>query len=172
MSPINDEVPFHPSRLSDLVDNLSEKNKNLSSLSLSEKLPGETYSRNDRHIRLNTEEVKKFGEELKAGVSTISNFWQEFKDYIENGDIIDDSLSMAAGQSFSDIMNSFVMDLVVPIFSTLLGRPNASNFFLILKSGKDVNAKYNTIKEAELNGASILPYGKFLQVSSTRGECI
>ncbi|KAJ9063613.1 hypothetical protein DSO57_1039028 [Entomophthora muscae] len=43
------------------------------------------------------------------------------------------------------------------------GRPNASNFFLILKSGKDVNAKYNTIKEAELNGASILPYGKFLQ---------
>lgn len=159
-----DVLPPRRSRVAELTGEKGKLKSSSSSASLSEKLPGEDGQFDERAIKKDVKsEIKMFGDELKAGVSTISGFWKEFKDYIESGGIIDNSLSMAAGQAFSELMNSFVADLLLPIFVTLIGRPNAKHFFLILKSGRNVNAQYKSIREAKQDGASVLPYGRFLQ---------
>jgi len=108
-------------------------------------------------------DIQHLREEFKAGVSTISSFWSEFKDYIESGEIIDNSISIVAGRALTEVVNSFVSDLIVPFFAAIIGRPNLANFFLVLKQGRDIKARYRSVKQAQDDGATVLPFGKFFQ---------
>ncbi|KAI9298275.1 hypothetical protein K502DRAFT_286704 [Neoconidiobolus thromboides FSU 785] len=132
-----------------------------SSASLSEKLPGEEDNINNPEEHQT--EIQHFKDEIKAGVNSISNFWDEFKDYLEDAEIFDSSVIMVTGQAFTEIANSFVQDIIVPLFTTLIGRPNATNYFVVLKKGKSFNTNYRSAKQAIADGAHIFHYGKFIQ---------
>lgn len=78
---------------------------------------------------------------------------------------------MIAGQAFTDVMNSFVVDVILPMIGGVFGKRNLRNLFIILKRG-NVKTRYDNYVEAWQDEAIVLPYGRFLKVSILLFFCI
>ena len=80
---------------------------------------------------------------------------EEFKKFILRGSVIDLAVGVIVGGAFNKIVNSLVNDLLMPIFSIVLGKVSLDGRFIAL-DGKH----YATLEEA--GTAPLLKYGSFL----------
>ena len=83
--------------------------------------------------------------------------YNEFKEFIMRGNVIDLAIGVVIGAAFGKIVTSFVEDVLMPPIGLLLGGADFSNLFINL-SGK----AYPSIAAAKAAGAATLNYGIFL----------
>ena len=89
------------------------------------------------------------------------NFLSEFEKFISRGNVLDLAVAVIIGASFTNIVNSLVKDIVNPILGVLVGRPDFTNLFIVLKEvpGYDGPRTYEALTKA---GATVFGYGAFL----------
>ncbi|HPD40485.1 MAG TPA: large conductance mechanosensitive channel protein MscL [Anaerolineae bacterium] len=83
--------------------------------------------------------------------------WQEFKKFINRGNVMDLAIGIIIGGAFGKIVTSFVNDIIMPPIGLLLGKIDFSNLFIDL-----TGTGYKTLAQAKEAGAPTLNYGVFL----------
>jgi len=81
---------------------------------------------------------------------------QEFKEFIQRGNVVDLAVGVVIGVAFGKIVASFVDDVLMPPIGVMLGGADFSNLFINL-SGKD----FPSVAAAKAAGAATLNYGMF-----------
>lgn len=82
--------------------------------------------------------------------------YNEFKEFIMRGNVVDLAVGVVIGAAFGKIVTSFVEDILMPPIGLALGNVDFSNLFINL-SGKD----YPSVAAAKTAGAATLNYGIF-----------
>ncbi|MEQ3363727.1 large conductance mechanosensitive channel protein MscL [Raoultibacter massiliensis] len=77
----------------------------------------------------------------------MKKFLEEFKEFINRGNVMDLAVAVVIGAAFTAIVNSVVSDLIMPIVSGLTGGLDFSNMKLIIPLGA---------------GESAIAYGNFI----------
>ncbi len=83
--------------------------------------------------------------------------WQEFKEFISRGSVIDLAVGVIIGAAFTAIVNSLVNDILMPPIGWLIGGIDFSSYYINL-SGQT----YASLVEAQQAGAPTINYGLFL----------
>lgn len=90
-------------------------------------------------------------------------FVKEFKEFAIKGNVMDMAVGVIIGGAFGKIIDSVVKDLIMPIVSAIIGQPDFSNLYIVLKG--DV-PKGMTLAEAQkIPDTSIFAYGSFVTVA-------
>ncbi|NPA92182.1 MAG: large-conductance mechanosensitive channel protein MscL [Chloroflexi bacterium] len=79
------------------------------------------------------------------------SMWQEFKDFIARGNVVDMAVGIIIGGAFGKVVSSFVNDILMPPIGLLLGGVDFSNLAITLKAASGDNP------------AVLLRYGAFIQ---------
>ena len=82
---------------------------------------------------------------------------QEFKEFIQRGNVVDLAVGVVIGTAFGKIVASFVDDVLMPPIGSVLGGADFSNLFINL-SGKE----FPSVAAAKAAGAPTLNYGLFI----------
>lgn len=89
---------------------------------------------------------------------------KEFRDFAVKGNVIDLAVGVIIGAAFGKIVDSLVKDLINPIIGFLVGKPDFTNLYLVLKAPEKAiegAVTYDTLVKA---GATVFGYGAFLTV--------
>ena len=84
----------------------------------------------------------------------------EFKEFAVKGNMVDMAVGIIIGAAFGAMVNSLVNDLMMPVISGVIGSPDFSNLFLVLRN--PTGAAFTSVKAARDAGAVVLAYGLFL----------
>jgi len=90
-------------------------------------------------------------------------FVKEFKEFAIKGNVMDLAVGVIIGGAFGKIIDSVVKDLVMPIVSAIIGEPDFSNKYIVLKG--EVPANTVLEKARAIEGTSIFAYGNFITVA-------
>ncbi len=82
---------------------------------------------------------------------------QEFREFIQRGNVIDLAVGFIMGAAFTAVVNSLVKDVITPLLGLLTNGINFSDLYINL-SGQTY-ASYTQAKEA---GAAVIGYGAFI----------
>lgn len=91
----------------------------------------------------------------------MAKVFEEFKEFVSRGNVVDLAVGVIIGTAFGAIVKSLVADIIMPPLGLLLGKVDFSNLFLVLKEG-DKPGPYYTIASAQEAGAVTLNYGMFV----------
>ncbi|KAG0282301.1 hypothetical protein BGZ96_000624 [Linnemannia gamsii] len=80
---------------------------------------------------------------------TIFYFWDEWKAFVNRGNVIDLGIGVVLGGAFSDIIDSFVIDIMTPPLSLWATGTNLEHSFIVLKHGRTPGKIYDTYLEAQ-----------------------
>ena len=85
----------------------------------------------------------------------MKKFINEFKIFINRGNVLDLAVAVVVGSAFTKIINSFVKDILTPMISLVLGEQGFENF------------KYVITEADEASGIveNAIYYGRFIQNS-------
>lgn len=86
---------------------------------------------------------------------------KEFKEFAMKGNMLDMAVGIIIGAAFGTVIGSFVNDLMMPLVSGLVGLPDFSQLFYVLKDGTP-GAPYLTVEAATDAGAVTLNWGVFV----------
>lgn len=90
-------------------------------------------------------------------------FVKEFKDFAVKGNAIDMAVGVIIGGAFGTIVSSIIDDLIMPLVGALIGKPDFSSLYVVLKGKVDPGL---TLEQArEVADASIFAYGNFITVA-------
>lgn len=81
----------------------------------------------------------------------------EFREFAVKGNAVDMAVGIIVGAGFTELVNSFVRNVVMPPLSLLTGGDSLRSRYWQLSDGE-----YATLEEAEAAGAVIVKYGDFL----------
>ncbi len=90
------------------------------------------------------------------------SIFNEFKNFIMRGSVIDMSVGIIIGAAFTKIVNSMVADILMPPLGLLMGKVDFSNWFIVLKQGGTVPGPYDSLSAAQAAGATTINIGNFL----------
>jgi len=91
----------------------------------------------------------------------VKAFIREFQSFISRGNVLDLAVAVIIGAAFSSIVNSLVKDIINPIVGFLVGRPDFTNLFWVLRC-PDGYAGPQTYEALTKAGATVFGYGAFL----------
>ncbi len=86
---------------------------------------------------------------------------KEFKEFALRGSVMDMAVGIIIGAAFGAIVNSLVVDVIMPPVGLLLGKVDFSNLFLVLKGGSPAGP-YASLAAAKAAGAVTLNLGVFI----------
>jgi len=89
-------------------------------------------------------------------------FIKEFKEFAIKGNVMDLAVGVIIGAAFGKIIDSVVNDLIMPIVSGIIGSPDFTNLYFVLKGNVPDNIALADARAVE--GAVILAYGNFITV--------
>lgn len=89
-------------------------------------------------------------------------FLKEFKEFVVKGNVMDLAVGVIIGGAFGKIINSMVNDIIMPIVSSIIGSPDFTNMYLVLKGNVQQGLGLEDARAVE--GAVILAYGSFITV--------
>lgn len=84
---------------------------------------------------------------------------QEFKDFINQGNVVDLAVGVIIGAAFGKIVDVLVNGIVMPPIGLLLGGVNFDNIFINLSGGD-----YASLAAATEAGAATINIGSFINV--------
>ena len=84
----------------------------------------------------------------------------EFKEFAIKGNMVDMAVGIIIGAAFGTMVNSLVNDLLMPIIAGIVGSPDFSNLFLVLRN--PTGQAFTSVKAARDAGAVVLGLGLFL----------
>jgi len=85
--------------------------------------------------------------------------FQEFKDFIAKGNVMDMAVGIIIGAAFTAIVTSLVQDLINPIIGLFTGGVDFTNKYAVLSGDIADGASLEAAREA---GASVFAYGSFI----------
>jgi large conductance mechanosensitive channel len=83
--------------------------------------------------------------------------WNDFKQFIQRGNVVDLAVGVVIGAAFGAIVNSLVNDVVMPPIGAALKGVDFSNLFIVLNG-----ATYASVADAKKAGAPVVAYGNFI----------
>ncbi|MCO5247388.1 MAG: large conductance mechanosensitive channel protein MscL [Chitinophagales bacterium] len=87
----------------------------------------------------------------------------EFKEFAIKGNAIDMAVGVIIGGAFGTIITSIIDDLIMPIVGAIVGKPDFSSLYLVLKGSVEPGS---TLEQARAAGdATIFAYGNFITVA-------
>lgn len=89
-------------------------------------------------------------------------FFQEFQAFISKGNVLDLAVAVIIGAAFSKIVDSLVKDIINPILGVIVGRPDFTNLFIVLKDAPAGYTGPQTYEALVKAGATVFGYGAFL----------
>lgn len=85
--------------------------------------------------------------------------WQEFRQFVARGNVMDLAVGVIIGAAFSRIVTSLVEGLIMPPIGLALGRTDFSSLFFVLDASRGVPV---SLSEAKAKAIPVLAYGQFL----------
>ena len=85
---------------------------------------------------------------------------KEFREFAIKGNMIDMAVGIVIGAAFGTVVKSLVDDLLMPVVSGLIGAPDFSNLFIVLRN--PTGAAFASVKAAREAGAVVLALGLFV----------
>jgi len=85
---------------------------------------------------------------------------KEFKEFALKGNMLDMAVGIIIGAAFGTVVGSLVNDLLMPVVSGIIGTPDFSNLFMVLRN--PTGTAFTSVKAARDAGAVVLAYGLFL----------
>jgi len=82
---------------------------------------------------------------------------KEFKEFAIKGNMMDMAVGIIIGAAFGTVVNSLVTDVLMPIISGIIGTPDFSNLYVVLRNPS--GAAYASVKAARDGGAVVLALG-------------
>ena len=90
-------------------------------------------------------------------------FIKEFKEFALKGNVIDLAVGVIIGGAFGKIVDSMVNDIIMPLVSALIGKPDFSSLYIVLKG---VVPDGTPLTEArKIAGTIIFAYGNFVTIA-------
>ncbi|MFC5428103.1 large conductance mechanosensitive channel protein MscL [Paraburkholderia denitrificans] len=90
---------------------------------------------------------------------------KEFKEFAVKGNVMDLAVGVIIGGAFSNIVNSVVKDLIMPVIGVVTGGLDFSNKFIRLG---DIPASYkgnpDSYKDLQTAGVAVFGFGSFITV--------
>lgn len=87
-------------------------------------------------------------------------FLKEFKEFAVKGNVMDLAVGVIIGGAFGKIVTSAVNDVIMPLVSAIIGSPDFSNLYVVLKG--DVVNGATLVDARAIDGAVIFAYGNFI----------
>ena len=78
----------------------------------------------------------------------LKKFVQDFKTFLQRGNVIDLAVAFVIGSAFSAIVTSLVSNVIMPPIGMLLDKVDFSNLYIVLKQGT-VPGPYLTLEAAK-----------------------
>ncbi len=88
---------------------------------------------------------------------------KEFREFAVKGNVIDLAVGVIIGAAFGKIVDSLVVDIVMPVIGTLIGKIDFSNLYVVL--GTIPAGVGSTLAELKKAGVPVLAYGNFLTIA-------
>jgi large conductance mechanosensitive channel len=85
---------------------------------------------------------------------------KEFKEFAIKGNMLDMAVGIIIGAAFGTVVNSLVNDILMPMISGIIGTPDFSNLFFVLRNPS--GTAFTSVKAARDAGAVVLAFGLFL----------
>jgi large conductance mechanosensitive channel len=90
-------------------------------------------------------------------------FVKEFKEFAVKGNAIDLAVGVIIGGAFGTIVNSIINDLIMPLVGAIIGKPDFSSLYWVMKG--DVAPGLTLDQAREVADATIFAYGNFITVA-------
>jgi large conductance mechanosensitive channel len=88
---------------------------------------------------------------------------QEFKEFAIKGNVMDLAVGVIIGGAFGKIVDSVVVDLIMPVVGTVFGKLDFSSLFIVL--GSPPAGTVMTLDALKKAGVPVLAYGSFVTVA-------
>jgi len=92
----------------------------------------------------------------------MKKLFQDFRDFIARGNVVDLAIGIIIGSAFSTVVNSVVDNILMPPLGLLLGNADFQDLFLVLKHGEQTLPAGATLQMAREVGAVTFNYGQFV----------
>ncbi len=90
-------------------------------------------------------------------------FIKEFKEFAIKGNALDLAVGVIIGGAFGTIVTSIINDLIMPIVGAIIGKPDFSSLYLVLKG--DVPSGTKLEEARKIADTTIFAYGNFITVA-------
>ncbi|MGL4582124.1 MAG: large conductance mechanosensitive channel protein MscL [Flavobacterium sp.] len=87
-------------------------------------------------------------------------FVSEFKEFAVKGNVMDLAVGVIIGGAFGKIVTSVVNDVIMPIVSAIIGTPDFTNMYLVLKGDAPNGAPLAAARG--IDGNVVFAYGSFI----------
>ncbi len=93
-------------------------------------------------------------------------FLKEFKEFAVKGNVMDLAVGVIIGGAFGKIVDSMVKDIVMPIISAIIGSPDFTNMYVVLKDPTSGITNGMALADAQaVENAVVFAYGNFITVA-------
>lgn len=89
-------------------------------------------------------------------------FIKEFKDFAVKGNAIDLAVGVIIGGAFGKIVSSIVDDLIMPVIGALIGKPDFSSMYTVLKGDVPPGTKLEEARK--IADTAIFAWGNFITI--------
>lgn len=94
------------------------------------------------------------------------SFFKEFKEFAVKGNVMDLAVGVIIGGAFGKIVDSVVKDLIMPVVSAIIGSPDFSNMYVVLKDPTGGITNGMALADAQaVENAVVFAYGNFITVA-------
>jgi large conductance mechanosensitive channel len=90
---------------------------------------------------------------------------KEFREFAVKGNMIDMAVGIIIGAAFGAVVQSLVENVFMPLISAVLGAPDFSNIFWVIRNPK--GEVYTSVKAARDAGAVVFAVGLFINTIIT-----
>jgi large conductance mechanosensitive channel len=90
-------------------------------------------------------------------------FFKEFKEFAVKGNVMDLAVGVIIGGAFGKIIDSVVKDLIMPLISAIIGQPDFSKLYVVLKGSVPQGLELEEARKVE--ESVIFAYGNFITVA-------
>jgi len=111
------------------------------------------------------EDAREYDELLHHGRRRAKRFLGGFIDFAFQGNVLEIAFGLILASMFTALVTSFVTDIILPPMSVLFPlNKNLEEKFAVLRPGPNADKSwgYNTLKQAQEDGAVVMAYGFFL----------
>jgi large conductance mechanosensitive channel len=91
------------------------------------------------------------------------SMFSEFKDFAIKGNVVDLAVGVIIGAAFGKIVDSIVVDLVMPLAGAVIGKIDFSNLYVVL--GQIPAGTANTLDALKKAGVPVFAWGNFLTIA-------
>src|SRR5690349_10095890 len=87
-------------------------------------------------------------------------FMKEFKEFAIKGNVVDLAVGIMIGAAFGTIVTAVIEDLVMPVVASIIGSPDFSNMYVLLKGEVPAGTSLADAKKV----GPVFAYGHFITV--------